>query len=213
MGSKNQGWPAATSDQWVRQCQRLKELDGRLVEIVKGEAKPEKEGEEILFALLCTARNHPATAVRYYEQAFSANPELIKDVWSDHRYAAAMQAALAGSGLGKDDRLLDESHRSKLRKRALEMLTSDFDLLKKQLESGDRQAKATVLLKLRQWQRQTELAGIRDKTALARLPASERETCRKLWDPVNSLVAQLREPRKPATLAQQSADTTKPGSK
>jgi hypothetical protein len=41
---------------------------------------------------------------------------------------------------------------------------------------------------LQHWRTDTDLAGVRDATALAKLPEAEREACRKLWADVNGLL-------------------------
>jgi hypothetical protein len=38
------------------------------------------------------------------------------------------------------------------------------------------------------WKRDQNLAGLRDASALAKLPAEEREACRKLWADVDALL-------------------------
>jgi hypothetical protein len=41
---------------------------------------------------------------------------------------------------------------------------------------------------LRHWQRDADLAGLRDDKALAALPGDERDACRKLWADVAALL-------------------------
>jgi hypothetical protein len=41
---------------------------------------------------------------------------------------------------------------------------------------------------MKHWQRDPELAGIRDEKALAALPPDERDACRKLWAEVAAMV-------------------------
>jgi hypothetical protein len=41
---------------------------------------------------------------------------------------------------------------------------------------------------LRHWQVDPDLAGLRDKDALARLPEAERQACGKLWADVDALL-------------------------
>jgi hypothetical protein len=41
---------------------------------------------------------------------------------------------------------------------------------------------------LRHWQKDSDLAGIRDKAALAKLPAQEEKACSQLWADVAALL-------------------------
>ena len=50
---------------------------------------------------------------------------------------------------------------------------------------------------LRHWQEDADLAALRDKAAVAKLPESEREACRRLWAEVESLLAKAAAPPKP----------------
>jgi hypothetical protein len=45
---------------------------------------------------------------------------------------------------------------------------------------------------LEHWQRDTDLAGLREEAALARLPHKERQACRLLWARVQQLLDQAR---------------------
>jgi hypothetical protein len=47
--------------------------------------------------------------------------------------------------------------------------------------------------RLRHWQRDGALAGLRDHAALARLPAEERQACRQLWAEVAALLKKAEE--------------------
>jgi hypothetical protein len=46
---------------------------------------------------------------------------------------------------------------------------------------------AAVRRELARWQADPDLAGLRDADALARLPADERQACRRFWADVQSL--------------------------
>ena len=58
----------------------------------------------------------------------------------------------------------------------------------KQLASGRKEDRAAVQQKLRHWQKDTDLAGIRDAAALAKLPADERAAFTQLWADVAALL-------------------------
>jgi hypothetical protein len=58
----------------------------------------------------------------------------------------------------------------------------------KLLESGPPQARPTIIQILSHWQKDTDLAGIRDKVALAELAADEQKAFTQLWADVAALL-------------------------
>src|SRR5262249_46122289 len=117
LGSKNPRWPFP-SDRWVRQCERLLELDGQLIGILAGETTPASPGERIELARLCNFKGLHRAAARFSKEAFEAEPKLANDVGGAHRnsaachrYNAACYTALAGCGQGQDAADLDDAER------------------------------------------------------------------------------------------------------
>jgi hypothetical protein len=60
------------------------------------------------------------------------------------------------------------------------------------IETGPPQAMSVVQQTLSRWQRDADLAGVRDKEALAKLPEAERATFAKLWADVDALLQKAR---------------------
>jgi tetratricopeptide (TPR) repeat protein len=176
--------------QYLQQCQRLLVLDRKLAAVLKGEVRPRDAAERLELALFCQQTKHCyAAAARFYAEAFAAQPKLTGDLTRQHRYNAACCAALAAAGRGQDASNLGNGERSRLRKQALAWLRADYDLWAGRLAGGkpaDREAAQKVL---RHWQKDPDLAGLRDAAALARLPAGEQKECRKLWADVAALLA------------------------
>jgi hypothetical protein len=52
---------------------------------------------------------------------------------------------------------------------------------------------STVKKTLQDWQKDSDLAGIRDPDAVAKLPAEEQEACKKLWADVAALLKKVEE--------------------
>jgi len=65
-----------------------------------------------------------------------------------------------------------------------------------QLDQDLARNRATVEQKMQHWQADTDLAGVRDPDALAKLPAPERESWRKLWADVEALRKKASEAKK-----------------
>jgi hypothetical protein len=79
--------------------------------------------------------------------------------------------------------------KAKLRGQALDWLKAELAALSKLLDSGPPQASPCIVRALNHWQKETELAGLRDKQGLAKLPAREQKAFTQLWADVAGLRA------------------------
>ena len=139
------------------------------------------------WADLCYRKGLQAASARFWDEAFAERPELADDLAKEHRYNAACAAALAGTGSGKDEPPPDEATRLGLREKALGWLRADLAAWAKVLDGGDEPARKTVAPTLAHWKADSDLAGIRDEPALAKVPEAEREAFRSLWADVEAL--------------------------
>jgi serine/threonine protein kinase/Flp pilus assembly protein TadD len=189
LGSKRPGW-LYPSAQWVRQVERLVELDGKLPGFLDRTVTPASPAERIELAGLCVLKRLHGAAARFYEEAFAAAPTLADDLAAAHRYNAACAAALAGCGQGKDADKLEDEERARLRRQALDWLRADVGAMGRLLDKGADPARtaATVGGLLTHWQADPVLAGVRGPEALARLPEAERQPWHKLWDDVGDML-------------------------
>jgi tetratricopeptide (TPR) repeat protein len=184
----------AVFSQQLRTCQRFAKLAERLPRLLTGEDKPASAGECLDVVAMCRHKRLHAAAARFTADAFAADPKLADDLLAGHRYNAACHAALAAAGKGEDAAKLDDKEKARLRKQALDWLRADLALRTKQLETNKRANCAAVREALRHWQQDTDLVGIRDAAAIAKLAAKERAACEKLWTDVAALLktAELR---------------------
>jgi hypothetical protein len=127
------------------------------------------------------------SAARLYADAFAARPGLADDLKAQHRYNAACYAALAAAGQGRDAPGPDDKERARLRRQALGWLQADLALWGKEAQKGTPQARAAVQKILRHWQKDSDLAGVRD-AALGKLPEAERAEWQQLWGAVEALL-------------------------
>ena len=171
----------------IQYHEQLIALAGRLPAVMKGEDTPRNAVEGLDFGRLCHDRGWHAAAARLYAAALTADPNLVRDDWSRDRYIVACSAALAGCGKCQDDPPPDETARAALRQQALDWLKAERAFWARQLESGKPQARRTIVRQLRYWQQDTNLAGVRDDLALARLPEGERTAWRDFWSDVETL--------------------------
>jgi tetratricopeptide (TPR) repeat protein/tRNA A-37 threonylcarbamoyl transferase component Bud32 len=171
------------------QCQQLLTLDRKLTAVLQGDSKPANPAEQLKLADLCARfKKRYGAAVRFYTDAFAAQPKLADNPGPDHRYHAACCAALAAAGQGIDADNLAEKEKARLRGQALTWLKADLAMRGKQFTSEkapDRQAAQKMLL---HWQKDPDLAGVRDPKALARVPETERKEWAKLWGEVAALL-------------------------
>jgi tetratricopeptide (TPR) repeat protein len=195
VGAKRPGWPYPSA-QWVHLAERLAAVEAKLPAFLKGEFQPKDTAQRLSLVLVCHAKKLYASAARLSAAAFAADSKLAEDLKASHRYYAACHAALAAAGQGEDAGKLDDKERTRLRQQALDWLRADLGLRTRQLETGKPADRAAVQQALRHWQKDTDLAGIRDKAALAKLPADEQKALAQLWADVAALLQKAKEKAK-----------------
>jgi eukaryotic-like serine/threonine-protein kinase len=175
------------SAQWVAAAERSLALANRLPAVLKGEDKPNDNTERLTFAQLARNRKSFAAAARLFAEALASDPKLGDDRRAQHRYNAAGAAALAAAGQGQNEPTPDDAAKAKLRRQALDGLRAELTAWTKLLETGPSQARPFIARTLDHWKQDTDLVGIRDADALAKLPADEREAWRSLWADIDAL--------------------------
>ena len=78
--------------------------------------------------------------------------------------------------------------------RAENAARTTLELTRKQLDNGNGQTNAQIRQRLQLWQGDPDLAGVRAKDALARLPDEEREQWERLWSDVEELLRRVSPP-------------------
>jgi serine/threonine-protein kinase len=193
LGSKQPDW-RYPSAQGVRETERFIALNRKLPAILKGREQPADAAECLALARFCVeCKKLPRAAARLFTEAFATDPKLTADPRSSNRYNAACAAALAAAGQGEDAGKLTDEERARLRKRAFDWLRADLAAWAKVLEAAEPEARAIVRHQLQDWQKDPDLAGLRDKAALEKLPAAERDAWQRLWAEVDALLKRVRE--------------------
>jgi hypothetical protein len=82
----------------------------------------------------------------------------------------------------------DAAARDRLRRKALSWLQAELAAWKALLPGAKPDLRADIDRALRRWQQDTDLVGVRDPAALARLPAAERASWQRLWADVARLL-------------------------
>jgi tetratricopeptide (TPR) repeat protein len=174
--------------QQLQACERLLALDEKLAAILKGDAQPADTSERLRLAELC--RQHKqryVAAARFYADAFAADPKLAGDLQRQHRYNAACSAALAAGGQGEGAAKLGGSGRRAQLRQGLTWLRADLALWARLFAEGA-VGRSRLRRVLTHWQKDADLAGLRDPEALGKLSAEERAACQRLWTDVAALL-------------------------
>jgi serine/threonine-protein kinase len=180
----------------LKNAQHWLALEKRLPQVLDGRdrAKPD---ELLEMAFLCHQRKkQDGGAAQLYARAFDARPTLGTDLSRHYRYQAACAAVLGAT--------------EELRRTARVWLQADLALYAKLLEGAKPEGILLTAERLAHWQKDPDLAGVRDARALGRLPKAEREDWRKLWDEVKALGKNARsrfsETRHPGSLSREKRE-------
>jgi tetratricopeptide (TPR) repeat protein len=180
--------------QKLQMCERLIVLDRTLSGILQGENPPPDTKERVILAEFCVRfKQLNAFAVHLYSETFYGDSSVADDILNGQRYNAACAAALASCGQGKDANTLDDKDCPRLRKQALDWLRADLALWAKQAERRNADERALVVQTLKHWLEDADLAGVRDKSALEKLPHTERAAWEKLWADVSNVLNKVQE--------------------
>jgi hypothetical protein len=133
------------------------------------------------------AKRH-AAAARLWSEALAADPKLSDDRRAQYRYNAACAAALAAAGRAEGEPPPDAAAKAELRRKALDWLRAELAACSKVLDSADPKARGAVAPTLQHWKEDADLAGVRDRDALAKLSADERRAWEALWKDVDALL-------------------------
>jgi eukaryotic-like serine/threonine-protein kinase len=188
LGSEDPRWPYPSA-QWMRNCERLVELDSKLSAILSRQKQPADNAERLALARLCQMpfKQLNLAAQRFYSEAFADEPKLADDLNAEHRYNAACAAALACYGQGKDADKLDDKERARLRQQALDWLRAHLKAYQQVLEKSAGKAGPMIAQRMQHWLKDDDFAGVRGAESLDRLPEAERKEWQKLWEEVEAL--------------------------
>jgi len=168
------------------------ELDARLAAVLSGDQQRKGEGERLQLANRAYEKSLHAASARLYGEALAVNPKLGDDRQAEYRYNAACAAALAGAGQGKDDPKPDEAARAKLRAQALGWLKAELSAWYRVAMTVGPGNKPLVAKTLAHWKGDADLAGVREPSALDKLPEAERKDWQALWAEVDALLAKVK---------------------
>jgi serine/threonine-protein kinase len=178
----------APTERQLRDAERMQEQDGQLAAYAAGSRKPKDRDELRTLVFVCVVRRRPLLAARLHEQALAADAAWADDPHAEARYDAARFAALAAAGRGEDAAALDEPERARWRRQAVRWLRDELARVDGSLAAATPLDRGIALDRLRWWQQEPDLAGLREPDAVQKLPADEQGECRKLWAEVEGLL-------------------------
>jgi serine/threonine-protein kinase len=188
-------WRAAQSDNrdaWI--CHILRrEAEGMILPnlpaYLDGKYQPQDNDERLALLGVCQSTDRTRSMARLYAESFGAAQSLADDLGAGHRYNAARAAALAGCGNGKDAPGLGDAEAKKWRDQARRWLRAELATRVHALDTDPTAARTGVREALTRWQKEPDLACVRDLDELDRLAADEREEYLALWAEVAAVLA------------------------
>ena len=177
----------------LRAAEQLAALEPRLPAILSGDIKPADAAEYWSFSRMCRHKKLYAAEVRLCAAAFAIDPKLAAE--AQNTYDAACAAVLAAAGEGSDADKLDDAECARLRRQALDWLTTRLAGKAKLAETAAERQRVGQGMHL--WQTNPDFASVRDADELAKLPAAERVPWEKYWADVAALRKRAEEPPAP----------------
>jgi serine/threonine-protein kinase len=176
---------------WI--CHALRrEAEGMILpnlpDFVAGRYQPRDNDERLAMLGTCQFTNRTRAMARLYADAFAASPQLADDLGAAHRYNAARAAALAGCGRGVDAPSLGEAEGKKWRDQAKQWLRAELATRVRLLDADPTAARLGVREALTRWQKEPDLACVRDPGELNKLAEQERKEYLALWADVAAVL-------------------------
>ena len=183
---------------------------------LRGDYQPQDNDERLALLGICQFQGRCDAAARLYADAFAADPDLAEDLTRqcrcpgnaggqttcrprggpEHacRYPAARCAALAGCGLGKRWGQAQRRGAGALAQAGARVAARPTWPCGPRHWTAAPARPVTAKKMLTNWQADPDLAGLREFSALEKLPADEREECLALWKEVDGLLNRPADP-------------------
>ena len=177
----------------VETVERLAALAGRIAELKAGRVEPADAGERLAWAQVCAGSGLYSRAADLYAVCLAEDPALTADFRREVRLDAACAAALAVPRPEGRPTALDEAQFAPRRRQAIDWLRADLDAWSANFAADPRLPAADVRRRFARWTEGPELAGLRDRAALAAMPDADRVEWTALWADVRGLLARARQ--------------------
>jgi serine/threonine-protein kinase len=154
-----------------------------------GKYLPQDNDERLAMIGACQFSDRTRALARLYADAFATSPQLANDLVAGHRYNAARAAARAGCGHGEDTPGLGEAEGKKWRDQGRQWLRAELAARVRLLDADPTAARLGAREALTRWQKEPDLACVRDPSELDKLPEDERTEYLALWADVAAVLA------------------------
>ncbi len=162
-------------------CEELVKREHQLSDVLAGKQQITPNRRRQL-AIVCLVTRRYGDAVRFYDEAFAAEPALADDVLSDARLEAACAAVRAA------EQARDMPERVRLLNKAIAWLHADLAVWSGVLDRGKELERQLLLKHVYQWRWEPRFASIRDREAILGWPPEQQAQCRALWQDANVLI-------------------------
>jgi serine/threonine-protein kinase len=167
---------------WVAAAQHESDLAERLERVARGEDHARDRAEALEFARLALRRGRIPEAASLFESALEGRDSVEFD-GSSPRVEAAAAAVTLGCG---------SSEGARWRERAAAWMSADLDALSVSAKSDEIPRRSLATRTIGRWRRDPRLDCVRGADAIAKLPAEEQETWRRLWARFDEVSRSLR---------------------
>jgi hypothetical protein len=164
------------------------QIDDQIRTFVDTGTLPAQTAEILSVAKRLMDRELFAVYSQFVGKAIAADAELDLARDNDLRYNAACYAVLASSPQRSDIAAQAKTSQVELRQNAFQWLQDELDFNREQSKSA--QEINRVHRRMAHWNKDSDLIGIRDLSALESLPEEEQNRWKKLWEAVNQLEAE-----------------------
>jgi tetratricopeptide (TPR) repeat protein len=177
-----------TPAEWLAHCEALMRCDAALPSLAQSGQFPGDTAELLLCAEVAVKHQQRyALAARLFAEAFRRSPGNAKGF----ALTAAAAGVKAACDLGSDTDKLTSAAREQWRQWARQSLAGEVERLK----AGARRATVAELKagreQLDQWQKDADLAPVRNPDALANLSRAERDAWAVLWREVTTVLVRM----------------------
>jgi serine/threonine-protein kinase len=180
-------------DSWIRHVLRREAermIIPNLPDFLENKYEPQENDERLALVGICQSTGRTRALAKLYAAAFAASPDMGDDIRVNRRTMGALAAACAGCGRGLDAGDLDEAEKAKWRETALQWLRADLLSCSNEARKT-KTARDRVVKTMTRWEREPDLAGIRESSQIAKLPAGEQKQCLELWRDVSNALDDL----------------------
>jgi eukaryotic-like serine/threonine-protein kinase len=150
--------------------------------LLEGKRLPRDNDERLTMLGAYEFANRFRETARLYADALAAEPALVRNLVSVHRFNAARYAALAGCSKGANIATLGEPERKQMREQSRRWLREELAACKTALDSDPTGSRDRVRLVLNRCRQTPDLAGLREPNEVEKLTPDERKDCAALWD-------------------------------